>query len=109
MSEKRPLPDRVQLPDWLRDARRGGVLGPLPDHLVAAIVRGGHCVMYPAGTILPEPELGPWAAIVLRGSVRAYLPAPDGAQITLRYLKPADPVGTLVCNQHSLVRSLLAL
>ena len=107
--EKHLLPDRFQLPDWLHEVHRQGFLGRLPDHLVAAIVRGSHRVMYPAGTIVPEPEMGPWSAILLGGTVRVYLPAPDGGQITLRYLKPGDIVGTFVSNQPSLARSLLAL
>jgi CRP/FNR family transcriptional regulator len=109
MSEKPESHDRASIPDWLGEARRRGPLSRLPDNLVAAIIRGGHRVTYRAGAILPEPEMGPWAALVLGGSVRVYLPAPDGGQITLRYLRPGDTVGTFVANQPSLARTLVAL
>jgi CRP/FNR family transcriptional regulator, cyclic AMP receptor protein len=109
MSEKRESHAPTTLPDWLAGARRRGPLSRLPDHLVEAIIRGGHRVTYRAGAILPEPEMGPWAAVVLGGSVRVYLPAPDGGQITLLYLKPGDTIGTFVADQPSLARSLLAV
>ncbi len=108
MLEKYESQDRTSIPDWLGGARRRGVLSRLPDRLVGAIIRGGHRVTYRAGAILPEPEIGPWSAVVLAGSVRVYLPAPDGGQITLRYLKAGDMVGTFL-SQPSLARSLLAL
>jgi CRP-like cAMP-binding protein len=95
-------------PQWLREARQRGVLSRLSDQLVAALIQGGQRVAYPAGAVVPGREEAPWAAIVLRGCVRVFLPSPEGSQITLRYLRTGDIIGTFDGTEPVLARSMQA-
>ena len=76
---------------------------------MAALIQGAQRVVYPAGAVVPDWEEVPWAAFVLRGSVRVFLPSHQGAQITLRYLRPGDMIGTFTGIRTGLARSLQAL
>jgi CRP-like cAMP-binding protein len=96
-------------PQWLREARQRGVLSRLSDPLAAALVQGGQRVSYPAGAQVAGWEESPWAAVVLRGCMRVFLPSPEGGQITLRYLRIGDIIGTFDGTQPVLARSLQAI
>lgn len=109
MPEETETPERAPLPDWLSAARKRGLLGHLPEQLIAAMIRGGQRATYPAGALVPEWEARPWAAFVLSGSLRVFVPAPDGGQITVRYLRRGDMIGTFTGTESGLARSLQAL
>ena len=101
--------DTPQVPQWLREARQHGVLSRLSDRLVSGLTQGGQRMAYPAGTLVPGWEERPWAAIVLRGCMRVFLPSAEGGQITLRYLRIGDIIGTFDGTQPVLARSLQAI
>ena len=97
------------LPSWLGAARQRGVLSRLPEPVVAAMLEGSQRTAYPAGTVVPRWEDRPWGAIVLSGALRVFLPSRDGEQITLRYIRPGDIIGSFVATKPSLARSLEAI
>jgi CRP/FNR family transcriptional regulator len=85
------------------------LLGRLPEHMVAALIQGGQRSAYPRGAIVPEWDSTPWAAVVLRGAVRVFIPEREGGQITLLYLKAGDFIGSFTGTDPGLARSLQAL
>jgi CRP/FNR family transcriptional regulator len=109
MQEQRQPPGRAPLPGWLSAARERGLLSRLPDQLVAGVIRGAQRATYPAGAVVPGWEERPWAAIVLSGGLRVFLPAYDGGQITLLYMRPGDLIGTFIGTRSSLTRSMQAI
>lgn len=80
-------------PDWLQAARGRGFLSQLPDRLIDELVEGSQRVSYPAGSVSIRWEDRPGPSVVLRGSLRIFLSAPDGSQLTLRYLGVGDLLG----------------
>lgn len=109
MPEQRQSPHQVPLPHWLAEARSHGLLSRLPEHTVAAVIRGAQRSAYPRGAIVPEWDSTPWVAVILRGAVRVFIPERDDGQITLLYLKAGDFVGSLTGTEPGLARSLQAL
>ncbi len=97
------------LPAWLGEARITGLLSRLSYDLVEQIVDGAHRATYPSGAIVPRWEEAPCTAVVLRGSLRVFIPSYHGDQVTLRYLRPGDIVGTFDAIQPNLARSMQAL
>lgn len=77
--------------------------------MAAAVVQGGQRVSYPSGVVVPHWEEAPWAAIVLRGCMRVFLPSSEGGQITLRYLRTGDIIGTFDGTEPVMARSLQAM
>jgi CRP/FNR family transcriptional regulator, cyclic AMP receptor protein len=102
-------PPSASIPEWLRVARGYGFLARLPDGLVLELVSGGQRVEYPAGGVGLRWDEQPKAAIVLRGSARAFLAYPDGNQVTTRYLRPGDMSGVFADRQPKIARGIQAL
>src|SRR5438093_1219402 len=75
MQKPAALSARPSTPElgWLGDARRHGMLGRLPDALVALLVRSGQRIEFPPGTIGLRWDEGPKAAIVDRASASGLL------------------------------------
>lgn len=71
-------------------------LGRLAPDLIAELAEVGHEVEYPAGALLGAPGGGRGPAIVVSGALRYFLAAPDGRQVTIRYIGPGGLVGTVV-------------
>jgi CRP/FNR family transcriptional regulator len=71
-------------------ARRRGFLGRLPAEVADQVLRQAVLVRHPSGSISD----GATPAVLLTGLVRHYLSAPDGRQITIRYVGVGDLVGT---------------
>jgi CRP/FNR family transcriptional regulator, cyclic AMP receptor protein len=94
---------------WLGEARRRGLLARLSDRQVAAFVKGAQRVEYPSGTVGMRWDEGPKTAIVLRGSLRAYMAFPDGGQATARYLKPGDMTGVYAPRKPVIARGVQAI
>ena len=94
---------------WLGDARRQGLLSRLPDALVAQLVRSAQRIEFPPGTIGLRWDEGPKAAIVLRGTLRAYIFYPDGSQVTTRYLKVGDMTGAYAPRHPVIARGVQAI
>lgn len=61
----------------------------------------GRPATYPAGTIISSTPEAPGPAILVTGSLRYFLAAQDGRQLTIRYLTAGDLVGTSVLDQAS--------
>jgi len=104
-----PISSAPTLPEWLAPARRRGLFSRLPDAVIASLIQGSQRVSYPSGAVIPGWEEGPWAAILLSGTARIYLPSPNGDQVTLRYLRPGETVGSFVAVTASYARSLEAV
>jgi CRP/FNR family cyclic AMP-dependent transcriptional regulator len=99
----------ADLPAWLGPARQNGVLSRLDDRLVAAVIQGSQRLAMPAGAVTPGAEDEPWVVTVLRGSLRVFVPSNAGGQITLRYLRPGDMIGSFAESGPGIARSLHAL
>jgi CRP/FNR family transcriptional regulator, cyclic AMP receptor protein len=50
-------------------------------------------VHHPAGTVSSPAHDAAWAAVVVSGLLRQFLPTPDGRQVTIRYVGVGDLVG----------------
>jgi CRP/FNR family transcriptional regulator, cyclic AMP receptor protein len=74
-----------------------GFLGRLSPELAADLVSSGPLIRYPAGSGSAPTRDVPWAAVVVCGVVRQYMPMADGRQVTLRYARAGD----LVCNSSA--------
>ena len=111
MQKPAALSARPSTPEltWLGDARRQGLLSRLPDALVAQLVRSAQRIEFPPGTIGLRWDEGPKAAIVLRGTLRAYIFYPDGSQVTTRYLKVGDLTGVYAPRQPLIARGVQAI
>src|SRR5260370_4616304 len=83
----------------LSDIAGLGFLARLGPDLVDELVRSGRSASYPTGTAIfsSREESGP--SLVVSGALRYFLSAPDGRQLTMRYLLPGDLVGTLTSGQ----------
>ena len=107
------MPDRVPspatFPDWLAEARLHGLLVQLPDRLVKAVLDSAHRVAYQRGAVALRWDESPKAAIVLAGTLRAFVTLPDGGQVTTRYLKAGDVTGVFAPRQPRLARGVHAL
>jgi len=57
------------------------------------LLEGSTRVVYPAGTIVIEPDGPPVALVIERGLARCYWSVPDGRQATIAFLHPTE----LVC------------
>lgn len=73
-----------------------GFLARLAPDLIAELVQFGHEARYPAGTVLVGAGVGRGPAILVSGALRYFLTAPDGRQVTIRYIGPGGLVGTVV-------------
>jgi CRP/FNR family transcriptional regulator, cyclic AMP receptor protein len=85
------------------------MLGRLPESLVVEMAAGAQRVEYPKGAIGLRWDERPLAAIVLRGSARAFLLYPDGGQATTRYLATGDMVGVFAQRSPRIARGIQAL
>lgn len=94
---------------WLRAARATGFLSRLTDRLVDTLVKSSHRVEYAAGGIALRYDESPRTAIVIRGTLRGFLMFPDGAQATIRYLRPGDMTGVFAPRMPRLARAVQAL
>jgi CRP/FNR family cyclic AMP-dependent transcriptional regulator len=99
----------ADLPAWLSQARQNGVLSRLDERVVADVIQGGQRLTLPAGAVAPGVEEGPWVVAVLRGSLRVFVPSNAGGQITLRYMRPGDMIGSFAGSSPGIARSLHAL
>ncbi len=76
-------------------ALAGSFLASFPtDILERLLADAGHFIL-PAGTTTrSDPAQLPRLALVLDGLSRLYLMSPEGRQVTVRYMRPGDVVGT---------------
>jgi CRP/FNR family transcriptional regulator, cyclic AMP receptor protein len=89
-SPRRQSADRE---DQLAAVKSNGFLARLSPERAADLISSAPLVHYPAGCISAPARDAPWAAIVVSGVVRVYLPTADGRQVTIRYAKAGDLVG----------------
>ena len=81
------------IPTWLSAGRRRGILSRLPDDVVIDLVKRSPRIEYPPGTICFRWDDEPKAVTLLSGSARSFLLAPNGIEITTRYLGIGDMTG----------------
>src|SRR5579864_9270052 len=72
-----------------------GFLGRLPPEIAKAAVEGGRLVHYPARTLTFVGDEVVSAAIAVDGLQRVYLAAPDGRQLTIRYVLRGELLGAI--------------
>jgi len=96
-------------PHWLAPAVNHGILSKLPQPLVAAVLQGAVRSFHAAGTVIPHWDERPWSAVVVSGAVRVFLPSREGEQVTLRYMRAGDIIGSFGAVRTTLPRSLEAL
>jgi CRP/FNR family transcriptional regulator len=71
-----------------------GFLARLSPQLAADLIGSAPLVHYPAGSVSASAHDTAWAAVVVSGLVRQYLPARDGRQVTIKYAQAGDLVGS---------------
>jgi CRP/FNR family transcriptional regulator, cyclic AMP receptor protein len=87
-------PPNRGLPEPLSSAANHGFLASLPTELAAELINSAPLVHYPQGSLSAPTGQVPWAAIVVTGVLRQYLPARDGRQVTIRYVGAGEVVGS---------------
>jgi len=90
------------------DIRGRGFLARLAPELADELLRTARSVTYPAGTVISSTREAPGPAILVSGSLRYFLSAQDGRQLTIRYLTSGDLVGTSILD-HASVTSHIEL
>ena len=85
----------------LSDIAGRGFLGRLSPDLAEEVLQSGRLASYPAGTVISSSREESGPALVVSGSLRYFLSAPDGRQLTIRYLLPGDLVGTAIAEQSN--------
>ncbi len=69
-------------------------LSQLPGALAADLMRGSRRVTYVRGALIrPYGEAQP--GVVAAGLIRSFLTAPDGREMTLKYVRPGDAIGII--------------
>ncbi len=85
-----------------------GFLARLSPDLIAQLVQSGRTVHYPSKRFVVSPNaIG--GALVLSGLLRYFLAAPDGRQMTIRYVGPGDLVGAMVVEPSDISTNIQAL
>jgi CRP/FNR family cyclic AMP-dependent transcriptional regulator len=75
---------------------RRSFLGGLPSPVVDALLADGERTDYPAGSTVYREGSAPRAALVVSGLLRVYMTSREGRQVTVRYARGADVLGTAV-------------
>jgi CRP/FNR family transcriptional regulator, cyclic AMP receptor protein len=88
-----PRGDSAPRADELVAVQSSGFLARLSPERAADLVRSAPVVRYPAGNVIAAARAVDWAAIIVSGVVRQYLPTANGRQVTIRYARVADLVG----------------
>lgn len=83
-------------PDPLVDtALAASFLAAFPPDILARLLADAGRYAIPAGTTMQgDPRAPARLSLVLAGLSRLYLMSPEGRQVTVRYLRPGDVVGT---------------
>jgi CRP/FNR family transcriptional regulator len=104
--------ERWQIDDDIRRAIESSFLRRLEDDAVQALFRGATRRRVPAGsTFRGESEAGAHLELLVSGFVRAYVAAPDGRSLTIRYLRPGSLMGvvSLFTPRYTMPGSIQAL
>jgi len=93
---KTPRSQPADRADQLAAVTSTGFLARLSIESAGDLIRSGPVVHYRAGSVSAPARDAAWAAVVVSGLVRLYLPTGDGRQVTVRYGKPGDLVGSAI-------------
>jgi CRP/FNR family transcriptional regulator, cyclic AMP receptor protein len=74
-------------------AIRESLLAEFPEPARAELLAAALPVEFPAGSMLYRDADEPRCALVISGLVRAFLSAPDGRTVTIRYVRSGDLLG----------------
>ena len=69
----------------------------LPEEAARSLVAAGRLVRYPAGAVVQQSDAAAALGVVLEGTLRAFVSAPDGRQAEVEQLGPHDIVGLAAC------------
>jgi CRP/FNR family transcriptional regulator len=95
-SGRAPAARRGPLEEDERAAIAASHLGSLPAEVIAGLTADASRLRVPAGSMLHrEGTTSPHLEIVVTGLVRAYVTAPDGRTMTVRYCRPAALIGVV--------------
>ena len=103
--EEEPARERFDGVDLDLIANRGFLARLSPD-LIEDVTRSARSMSYPKGTTISPSHDGSGPALLVSGALRYYLSAADGRQLTIRYLRPGDLVGTLIREQANVSTNL---
>jgi CRP/FNR family transcriptional regulator, cyclic AMP receptor protein len=78
----------------IAEALAKSFLGQLPSEVVDPLIADQIRLDYPAGTTIYRPGEAPRAILVVSGLIRMYMTSPEGRQVTIRYGRPSDVLGT---------------
>jgi CRP/FNR family transcriptional regulator, cyclic AMP receptor protein len=81
-------------PDRLSALISNGFLARLPPDLAGELISSAPLIHYPPGSVSAPARDASWVAVVVSGMLRQYLPARDGRQVTIRYVRAGDLVGS---------------
>jgi CRP/FNR family transcriptional regulator len=76
------------------DALAKSFLGQLPSEVVEPLVADQLRLDYPAGTTIYREGEAPRAMLVVSGLIRIYMTSAEGRQVTIRYGRSSDVLGT---------------
>jgi CRP/FNR family transcriptional regulator, cyclic AMP receptor protein len=95
-------PERAgrRLPGGLTDQ---GFVSRLSCELIEELVQSAYSVSYPTGSIM-EPPTSSALALIVSGTLRYYISASSGRQLTIGYLGPGDVIGTINKRATTMVR-----
>jgi CRP/FNR family transcriptional regulator len=73
-----------------------GFLGQLPRDIAERLLDEALRLELPAGSVMHGDEAGPVAPLILvSGLLRVFVEAPDGRQVTVRYVHPGQEIGLM--------------
>lgn len=76
------------------DALAASFLGRLPAEVVDPLVANQLRLDYPSGTTIYREGEEARALLMVSGLIRIYMTSPEGRQVTIRYGRPSDVLGT---------------
>jgi len=76
------------------EAMARSFLGKLRPELVDELLAEGERTNYPAGTTIYREGDAPRAVLVIEGLLRVYMTSAEGRQVTVRYARDADVLGS---------------
>jgi CRP/FNR family transcriptional regulator len=72
---------------------RRGSWAAVPIGTIESLIAGGHVINFSSGgTVYAEAD-AERLAVMIHGLLRVYMPAGDGRQVTVRYVRPGDLLG----------------
>lgn len=82
--------------DDVRAAASGSYLAQMPPEVTDDLLNGGARTDFPAGATIYRAGETPRSYLVITGLLRVFMSSPEGRQVTIRYARDGDVLGTAV-------------